>query len=67
MRSVAGFDVVLGEFVEGDVSGDEGLADAVGLAALLVIDIAIVENDLGGNENIAFRAERRCLAVKNVR
>lgn len=66
MRPVARLDVVLHQLEVGNIRGDQRLRYAMGLAALEVIDISVVEDDLGGHKGEALRAERRRLPVEDI-
>ena len=56
---VAGFQIIMAEFVVSGVRRNQSLLNPVGLAALQIIDIAILNDDLGWHQGIA--ASRRAM------
>jgi len=65
-RPVAGLQVIMAELVVSRVRRNQRLLNPVGFAALQVIDIVILNDDLGRHQGIAGFAERCGLPVKNI-
>ena len=65
-RPVAGLQVVVAELVVSGIGGDQRLLHAMGLAALEVIDVAVLDDDLGRHQRHAGAAHRGGLAVEDI-
>ena len=64
---VARFQIIVAEFVVSGVCRDQGLLNPVGFAALKIINIAVLNDDLGRHQGITRLAERCSLPIKNIR
>ena len=65
-RPVARLQVVMAELVIGGIGGDQRLLHAMRLAALEVIDVVLLDDDLGRHQRHAGAAHRGGLAIEHI-